>query len=367
MTNLTSRALVLDSIDEPMTVKTFDVRDPGVGEVRVALKASGVCHSDLHTRDGGWGSNFPVILGHEGAGVIEAIGDGVKGVEVGDHVILAWVAPCRSCARCAAGQGWACAEGNDFSFDIERAGLSHEGLGIEPYLGLGTFSERLVLSSTAVVPIPRDVPFDVAALIGCAVATGTGAVLHNAGVEAGSSVAVVGCGGVGLSIVMGSQIAGAYPIIAVDISDEKLQLATTFGATHVVNAANTEDVDAAVRAIVPDGVDYSFDAVGHTATATSALSVMSMAGTAVLVGMPSEGTSLAIDPLALSASGQTIIGSNYGGTVPLVDFPMLSELYLAGRLPVDLMISHRIGLDEVEHAFEEMRAGRRARSVVTFD
>lgn len=363
----TTRALVLDSIDAPMQVQDLEVRQPDRGEVLVHLRASGVCHSDLHTRDGGWGTNFPVILGHEGAGVVDEVGPGVDGVEVGDHVILAWVAPCRRCARCAAGKGWACSRGNDFTFDAEHAALTRNGIGVEPYLGLGTLAGHVVVPHTAVVPVPKAVPFDVAALIGCAVTTGTGAVFRNAGVEAGASVAIVGCGGVGLSIVMGARIAGANPIIAIDVSTEKLDLAKDLGATHTIEEADTANVDAAVREIAAEGVDYSFDAVGRTETATTALTVLSMAGTTVLVGMPAEGTQLPIDPLTVSAYGQTIVGSNYGATVPLVDFPLLSELHLAGLLPVEKLISHHIGLDEVEHAFAEMRAGRRARSVVVFD
>lgn len=363
---LTVSALVLEAVDQPMKVQTLSLNPPARGEVLVKLGASGVCHSDLHTRDGGWGAHFPLVLGHEGAGKVEAIGDGVEGVEVGDHVILAWVAPCRRCAMCARGKGWACHRGNDFFFDASTAPLRRDGKGVDQYLGLGTFANRVVVPQTAVVPIPKSVPFDVAALIGCAVATGTGAVFRNAKVAAGSSAAVVGCGGVGLSIVMGAHIAGAYPIIAIDVSDEKLELARSLGATHTVRGGSSAEADAGVREILADGVEFSFDAVGHPTTMDTALMILAVAGTAVLVGMPAEGAKLEIDPLKISAMGQTVIGSNYGATVPLSAFPRLCDLYLAGLLRVDELISHRITLDDVEAAFGEMRAGRRARSVVVY-
>lgn len=360
-------ALVLEAVDQPMKVETLRLDAPQQGQVRVRLRASGVCHSDLHTRDGGWAAGLPLVLGHEGAGVVESLGDGVDGLSVGDHVILAWVAPCGRCRMCATGRGWACHQGNDFSFDADRAPLHRDGDGVDQYLGLGTFADCVVVPRTAVVPIAKAIPFDVAALIGCAVTTGAGAVFHNAKVAAGSSVAVVGCGGVGLSIVMAARIAGAYPIIAIDVTDEKLERARTLGATHIVQGGTSEQTDSRVRDIVPSGVEYSFDAVGHPATMNTALTILAMAGTAVLVGMPSEGVTLEIDPLTISAMGQTIVGSNYGATVPLSDFPRLGELYLAGMLPVEELISHRIKLDQVEEAFAEMRAGRRARSVIVYD
>ena len=364
---VTVRALVLDAIDRHMRLESFAMRPPRTGEVQVALRASGVCHSDLRTRLGDWGSELPIVLGHEGAGVVEALGEGVGGISVGDHVVLAWVASCGRCRRCASGQAWACPAGNDVPFHEPSAPLRRGDQGVAQFLGLGTFAERVVVPQTAVVPIPRDVPFDVAALIGCAVSTGTGAVFHNARLRPGDSAVVLGCGGVGLSAVMGARVAGAHTIIAVDVNPEKLDLAGELGATHRVLGSTPAETVAGVRHIAPDGVDHAFETVGHPSTMRTAIDLLGMAGSAVLVGMPAEGTTLTIDPLELAARGQRIIGSNSGGTSPAADFATLCKLYLAGRLPVDRLISHRIGLDEVEQAFDEMADGRRARSVVVFD
>ena len=233
-----------------------------------------------------------------------------------------------------------------------------------PYLGLGTMAEYTVAPESAVVAIPREVPFDVASLIGCSVTTGVGAVLNNAAVTAGSSAVVIGCGGVGLSVIMGLALAGAHPIIAVDISREKLDAAVRFGATHTVVAGDTMVAD--ISAIVADGVDYSFEAIGRVESIEQLPSITRAGGTAVIVGLPPVGHRVTIDPLSFAELGLTLVGSNYGGAVPLVDFPRIADLYLAGKLPLDDLISDRVGLGDINEALDAMRRGERTRSVIVF-
>ena len=361
--------LVLREHGEQMRVEALSLREPRGVEVLVKMRAAGVCHSDLHARDGGWSTPMPTVLGHEGAGVVVAVGDAVTSVNVGDHVMLSWVAPCRNCVPCAAGRGWACIAGNDFSGTTAAASeLSiqdgHTG-GVNNYLGVGSFAEYSLLSETAVVAIPDAVPFDVAALMSCSVATGVGAVFNDAQVTAGSRVVVFGAGGIGLSIVMACRLAGASQVIVIDVTARKLETAREIGATTTINAIETDPVQA-VNEILSLGADIVFDAVGRISTMEQALQVLSRGGSCVLVGMPAEGERLSIDPLSLSSMGQTIVGSNFGSTVPLRDFPKLCAMYLAGQLPVEKLMSEHITLDGVEAAFERMKQGEGTRAVVSY-
>ncbi|MDT0570272.1 Zn-dependent alcohol dehydrogenase [Streptomyces sp. DSM 3412] len=366
----TTRALVYLAPDQPLADRTLTLGAPRPGEVQVRLRASGVCHSDLHSRDGDWGTPTPIVLGHEGAGVVERVGEGVRDVVPGDHVVLAWAAPCRRCRHCVAGKAWACRNNRceDNLLPDGTARLAMDGEPVLQHIGLGTFSERAVVAESAVIPLPKEIPWDVASLLGCGVATGVGAVFNSAQVRPGDAVAVIGCGGVGLSAVMGARAAGAHPVIAIDLSPEKLALAEELGATHtVLGGDDPAAVVAAVRDIVDDGVDHAFECAGHPATMSLSTAVLGVGGTAVLVGMPPSGTKFALDPLALSMSGQRVVGCTYGASVPAVDFPRLARLYLAGLLPVGELISHRIGLGEVDQALDALRRRERARSVVMFD
>ncbi len=364
----TALAAVHDGSSPRLDVRTTHVADPRPGEVLVRLRASGVCGSDRHVLDGEWQLPTPTVMGHEGAGVVEAVGEGVQDVAVGDHVVLSWYYPCRRCAACASGRAWACTgtRSNECVLPDGTTRVSDERGQLFPYLAVGTMSEYAVVTESAAVRVPEELPFDVASLIGCSVTTGVGAVVNNARVPAGASAVVVGTGGVGLSVVMGLALVGADPVIAVDVSDERLETARSLGATHAVRA-DTQDVAAAVARITGGGADYAFEAIGRIPSIELVPSLLAPGGTGVLVGLPAAGSKAAIDVLELAEGGKSLIGSNYGGAVPSLDFPRLARLHLAGRLPVDELISHRIALTEVNEAFDAMRAGQRTRSVIVFD
>ncbi|HEX2317324.1 MAG TPA: alcohol dehydrogenase catalytic domain-containing protein [Thermomonospora sp.] len=363
----TAMAAVHDGRGSTLDVREVWVADPGPGEVLVRLGASGVCGSDRHVLDGEWSLPSPTVMGHEGAGTVEAVGAGVTDVAPGDNVILSWYYPCRRCRACAAGKAWACTgtRSNECLLPDGTTRLSDDNGMVYPYLAVGTMSEYTVVPESAAVRVPSDLPFDVASLIGCSITTGVGAVTNNARVPSGASAVVVGCGGVGLAVVMGLVLAGAYPIIAVDTSAEKLAAARSFGATHTVQAG--PGVAAEVAEITGGGADFAFEVIGRVETIETLPSLLTTGGVGVLVGLPPEGARAGIDVLELAESGKTLIGSNYGGAVPSLDFPRLADLYLAGRLPLDSLISHRVRLEEVNEAFDAMRAGTRTRSVIVFD
>ena len=365
----TARAAVHPGTGDRLEIRTVTVADPGPGEVLVRLGASGVCGSDRHVLDGEWHLPSPTVMGHEGAGVVEAVGAGVQDVAVGDHVVLSWYYPCRRCRACAQGKAWACTgtRSNECVLPDGSTRLTGaDGGTVYPYLALGTMGEYAVVPESAAVRIPAEVPFEVASLIGCSITTGVGAVVNNARVPAGASAVVLGCGGVGLAVVMGLALVGADPIVAVDTSEEKLAAARSFGATHTVRAG-AEDVPARVRELTDGGADFAFEVIGRTETIEQVPGLLGTAGTGVLVGLPAEGQKAAIDVLELAESGKTLVGSNYGGAVPSIDFPRVARLYLDGKLPLDDLISHRVRLDEVNEAFDAMRAGQRTRSVIVFD
>jgi S-(hydroxymethyl)glutathione dehydrogenase / alcohol dehydrogenase len=318
--------------------------DPVADQVRVRLTASGVCHSDLHAFNGEWTVPLPLVLGHEGAGVVEAVGPAVRDVVVGDHVVLSWFAPCRRCRACAAGRAWLC---------TGTRALEHPSAlpGVHAYLGLGTFAEATVVPESAVVPIEEAVPPEVAALIGCSVATGVGAVLNTAGVRAGESAVVVGCGGVGQAIVLGLVLAGADPIVAVEESAERREQALALGATAAVEVAEGE-------------FDHAFEAIGRAATLEALPGLLVRGGQAIIVGMPAEGVRVSIDPFDLADQGKRLIGCNYGSSVPAIDFPRLARLYLAGRLPLDKLVGRRRGLDQAQVALDDLRDAVGLRTVL---
>jgi S-(hydroxymethyl)glutathione dehydrogenase / alcohol dehydrogenase len=341
---------------------------PGPGEVCVAITAAGVCHSDLHVRRGDWAVPAPLVMGHEGAGVITAVGPDVSGLAEGDHVVLSWVAPCGQCRYCMAGHPARC---NFAATVVAPSGvlmdgtsrLSLRGQRIAHYLGVSSFAEHAVVPASGAIKIREDAPLDVVALVGCAVATGVGAVRNTAAVETAATVAVIGCGGVGLSVIQGARLAGASQIIAVDIRPEKTALAVRLGATEQVDASATDPV-AAVRDLVPDGVDYAFDAIGLTSTTGQAIGMLGLGGAAVLVGLPPDGATVSFEPLALAESDQRILGSNYGSVRPAVDIPALVDQFMDGHLLLNEMISARLPLESAAAALDDLESGHALRTLL---
>lgn len=364
---ITARAaLQPDPGARQLEIRTVDVAEPGPGQVRVRMGASGVCGSDRHVLEGDWTMPSPTVLGHEGAGTVEALGDGVTGFAEGDRVVMTWFQPCLACAACREGRTWVCtaASSEQCLLPDGTTPMSQDGAPIYPYLAVGSMSEYVVVPQQALVKIPEDVPFDVAALIGCSVATGVGAVLNDAEVKAGRGAVVIGAGGVGLCIIMGLALAGASPIIAADVNPESLELAREFGATHTV--LSDASLPEKVREITGEGAEYAFEAIGRPQTIAQMPACLKRGGTAVIVGLPPQDAPVQIDALALAEEGKRLLGSNYGSTVPARDFPLLARLYLDGKLPVDRLITNRVGLDGVNDAFELMRQGARGRSVLVY-
>jgi len=346
-------------------LREVEVRAPRAGEVEIEVRAAGVCHSDLHVVSGDWPADRPLVLGHEAAGVVTAVGDGVAAVRPGDHVVLSWFAPCRACRRCAAGQAWLCtgtkAVENTLP-DGTTPFAGADGAELWPYLGLGAFTGRVVVPESAAVKVPDELPFAVGALLGCSVTTGVGAVTHTAGVRPGESAVVIGTGGVGLSVVMGLRLAGAYPIVAVDLSAERLAAARAFGATHTLDGGQVD-----VAAWCQDelgGVDYAFEAIGSPRVIESLPGMLTSGGAAVLVGMAAVDATGSFNLFELADQGKRILGCNYGSSVGEIDIPMLARLYLAGRLPLDDLVGVTRPLAEAATAFDELRAGTGLRSVL---
>jgi S-(hydroxymethyl)glutathione dehydrogenase/alcohol dehydrogenase len=367
------QAAVIERAGEASTVETLRLDDPRPGEVLVRMTASGVCHSDLHVRDGDWDRPGPIVLGHEGAGVIEAVGAGLDPSAVGLAVALSWYAPCLRCRECQRGRQWLCS-GSPSLHHAQADGTTRlaraDGSPVLAYLSIGTMATAQVVPATAVVPMPEGVPPEVAALIGCGVSTGVGAVIKTAEVPAGSTVAVIGLGGVGLSCVMGAVLAGARRIVAVDVNRAKIDLAGELGATHWVHA-DPKSPDATIEGIRvaagEGGPDYVFEAIGLPATIEQAVAALPPGGTAILVGLTAFGQTASFEAFLFVDGGRRIIGSNYGSAVAAIDFPRYAEWYLAGRLPIDRLIDRRLPLGELEDAFDRLRAGEGARQVVTFD
>lgn len=363
------RAAVIDRPGAPLVVEELSLDEPRAGEVRVRMLASGVCHSDLHVRDGEWERPGPIVLGHEGAGVVEALGPGVSGLRTGQLVALTWYAPCLGCRACQSGRQWACSGSPSVTHRmVDGTTRLHRASGddVLAYLSIGTFAEAQIVPQTAAVPMPDGVPAEVAALIGCCVSTGVGAVVKTARVEAGASVVVFGLGGVGLSVVMGAALAGAARIVAVDRVAAKLAVARELGATHGIVATEGDETLAAIRDATDGGPDYAFEAIGLPATVEQAIEVLPPGGTAVLIGLTPFGVHASFEVFPFVDGSRRILGSNYGYAVAALDFPRYAELHLAGRLPIERLVDRRITLDAIEDAFERMRRGEGLRSMVMF-
>jgi len=356
------KAAVLREINKPLIIEDVQVDNPAPREVLVRTAAAGVCHSDYHFMNGSYATSLPSIMGHESSGIVEKVGSDVSYLKPGDHVISCMSMFCGNCSYCLTGKPYGC----DNLDDIAREGrVVKEGEVVQQGYNLGSFAEQMLLHEHALVKIRKDMPLDRAALIGCAVMTGVGSVIHTAQVAPGSTVAVLGCGGVGLSAINGAAIAGAGRIIAIDVVDEKLELARQFGATDGINANTHNPVEAIVE-MTNGGVDYAFEALGLKQTCEQAFNMIRPSGTACIIGMVPEGQKIEIN-VANLLSDRRLIGSNMGSNAFRVDMPRLVDFYLQGRLNLDDLISKRVALEQINEAYAEMLSGTVARSVIGFD
>ncbi|WP_181788994.1 S-(hydroxymethyl)mycothiol dehydrogenase [Streptomyces phytophilus] len=354
------RAVVARAKNQPVEIATVVVPDPGPGEAVVAVQACGVCHTDLHYREGGINDDFPFLLGHEAAGVVESVGDGVTDVAPGDFVVLNWRAVCGRCRACERGRPWYC-------FDTRNAMQKmtlKDGTELAPALGIGAFAEKTLVAAGQCTKVDPEASPAAAGLLGCGVMAGLGAALNTGNVGRGDSVAVIGCGGVGGAAVMGARLAGAGKIIAIDVDERKLTTATGLGATHTVDARATDPVEAVRELTGGNGADVVIEAVGRPETYKQAFYARDLAGTVVLVGVPTPEMKLELPLLDVFGRGGALKSSWYGDCLPSRDFPMLIDLYRQGRLDLDAFVSETIELDGVEAAFARMQAGDVLRSVV---
>ncbi len=386
------RGAVFLGPDAGFRVEELLLHPPGPGEVLVRMLASGVCHSDLHVLDGDWARPAPVVMGHEGAGIVEAVGPGREAVgpgreavgprreateprveagpRPGDLVVLAWTAPCGACPACARGEGFLCDDPRGAGHRLAPADVRlrrPDGTPVGVYSGIGTLATHQVVAAEAAIPVDRRLPAAEAALVGCAVTTGVGAVVRTAGVRSGETVVVIGLGGVGLSAVMGAVLAGAARVVAVDRASAKLDLARAIGATDGVLAGDVPATRGALLGLLPGGADHVVEAIGLAATAELALEVVRPGGTVTLVGMTPQGVRAGIDVYAFVERGIRLLGSNYGSAIPAETFPDLARAAVAGRLPIGRLIEERIGIEDLGAAFAALRRGDGARRVVMFD
>ena len=357
------QAVVFRDPDSPVEVVDAHLASPRAGEVRVKIAAAGVCHSDLHVKRGEWDAPAPLVMGHEGSGVVVELGAGVTSLAEGDHVVLSWVPPCGECRYCQQGHEARCQKvvdvnnANGSLFDgTSRLSSAESGEALHHYLSVSSFAEEVVVPVSGAIKVRDDAPLDVISVVGCAVATGVGAVLNTAAVEPGAIVAVIGCGGVGLNVVQGAKLAGAERIVAIDVVESKTAMAMQFGATDRIDASQSDAV-AQLRALIPDGVDYAFDAIGRTTTTEQAVQMLGLGGAAVIVGLPPTGAKASFEPLVLAEADQRILGSNYGSVRPSIDIPALVDRYMDGQLKLDPLISGRRPLSEAAAALDDLEAG----------
>jgi S-(hydroxymethyl)mycothiol dehydrogenase len=354
------RAVIARAEGAPVETVTIVVPDPGPGEAVVRVRACGVCHTDLHYRQGGISDAFPFLLGHEAAGVVESVGEGVTDVSPGDFVILNWRAVCGRCRACLRGRPWYCFD----TRNAEQKMTLLDGTELSPALGIGAFAEKTLVAAGQCTKVDPAAPAAAAGLRGCGVMAGIGAAINTGNVGRGDNVAVIGCGGVGDAAVIGSKLAGAARIIAVDIDDRKLATAKKLGATHTVNSCETNAVEAIRELTGGFGADVVIEAVGRPETYKQAFYARDLAGTVVLVGVPTPEMRLELPLLDVFGRGGALKSSWYGDCLPSRDFPVLIDLYLQGRLDLDAFVTGTIALDEVESAFERMDGGEVLRSVV---
>lgn len=356
----TVQGVVARSKGAPVELTEVVVPDPGPGEAVVQVQACGVCHTDLHYREGGINDDFPFLLGHEAAGVVEAVGEGVTDVSPGDFVVLNWRAVCGSCRACLKGKPWYCFATHNASQKMTLA----DGTELSPALGIGAFVEKTLVHSGQCTKVDPSASAAAVGLLGCGVMAGFGAAVNTGGVTRGDSVAVIGCGGVGNAAVAGARVAGATTIVAVDVDDRKLEWAKGFGATHTVNSREVDAVEAVKELTGGFGADVVVEAVGRPETYEQAFYMRDLAGTVVLVGVPTPDMKIELPMIEVFGRGGALKSSWYGDCLPSRDFPMLVDLYRQGRFDLDAFVSETIGLGDVEAAFDKMHEGEVLRSVV---
>ncbi len=359
-----TKAAVCRDFKKPLVIEEIDLAGPGDGEVRVKLAACAICHSDILFMTGAWGGVLPAVYGHEASGVVAETGPGVTNVKAGDHVVVTLIRSCGTCHYCAQGEQVICE--TKFPLDAKSPLTGADGAPITHGLRTGAFAEQVVVEASQVVAIPKDVPLDSASLLACGVITGLGAVKNAAQVPAGCNVAVIGTGGVGLNSVQGAALCGARTVIAVDLSDDKLEAARAFGATHTVNS-RTEDAGDFIRSVTDGrGADYAFVTVGVKQAFESAFNYVARAGSVVIVGMPPTGTMVEFDPDALAGGNRRVIGTKMGSTNIAVDIPTLVDLYKQDRLKLDELITGRYRLEEINEAVASVLRGEALRNVIVF-
>lgn len=356
----TVRGVIARAKGAPVTVENIVIPDPGPGEAVVDISACGVCHTDLHYREGGINDEFPFLLGHEAAGVVESVGEGVTDVAPGDFVVLNWRAVCGQCRACLRGRPWYCFN----THNATQKMTLEDGTELSPALGIGAFVDKTLVAAGQCTKVDPSASPAAVGLLGCGVMAGLGAAINTGNVQRGDSVAVIGCGGVGSAAIAGARLANAGTIIAIDIDDRKLEWARGMGATHTVNASDGDVVEAVQALTGGFGADVVIDAVGRPETWKQAFYARDLAGTVVLVGVPTPDMQLEIPLLDVFGRGGSLKSSWYGDCLPSRDFPMLVDLYLQGRLDLDAFVTETIGIDDVEAAFAKMHEGGVLRSVV---
>jgi S-(hydroxymethyl)mycothiol dehydrogenase len=353
------RAVVAKRVKEPVSIETIRVPDPGPTEALVKVLACGVCHTDLHYRQGAINDEFPFLLGHEASGIVEAVGSNVNNVAPGDFVVLAWRAPCGTCRSCMRGRPWYC-----FASGNAAQKMTLDGVALSPALGIGAFAEKTLVHAGQCVKVDPAADPAAAGLIGCGVMAGIGAAMYTGNVQQGDTVAVFGCGGVGDAAILGARLRGARRIIAIDLDDRKLEWAKDFGATHTVNAQREDPVEAVKALTDGNGADVCIEAVGHPEVMKQAFFARDLAGTLVQVGVPNPTMTIELPMIEFFGRGGALKPSWYGDCLPSRDFPLLIDHHIAGRIDLGRFVSERIGLDGVEDAFHRMERGEVLRSVV---
>ena len=359
------RAAVCREFGKPLVIEEVKLSEPNDNDVRIKLKACSICHSDVSFADGIWGGQLPAVYGHEGAGIVEAVGAGVTDYAIGDHVIVTLVRHCGECHFCSDDVEVLC-EGE---FDLSRKGpiTNASGESLEQAMNCGAFAEEVLVHESQLQKAPKDMPFDVASLLACGVITGYGAVAHASQLREGQHAVVIGCGGVGLNALQGASLKGAGSVIAMDLEADKRKLALEFGATHAIDPRDGDVVDQVMQITDGRGADYVFVTVGAKSAIDSAQNYITKNGTVVIVGMPSSDTRGDYDPGTMAAWGQKIIGTKMGSSVIAVDIPQLLQLYTSGKYKLDELISGRFKLEEINQALDEVRSGKAIKNVIVFD
>ncbi|MCC6495784.1 MAG: zinc-binding dehydrogenase [Propionibacteriaceae bacterium] len=364
-------AAVFEEVGKRLEIEELELDPPSSGEVLVKLKATGLCRSDYHVMAGDWRSHGPLVLGHEGAGVVEAVGSGVTSLQIGDHVILSWSPACGRCLQCLVGRPALCHAIQETAYRNLMADgttrLHRDDVDVHAFCGCGTFATHAVVAQSAAIKVAKDIPFDIAALVGCAVATGIGAVWNTAKVAPGDSVLVVGCGGVGWAAIAAARVAGAMVIVAADPNPKALEAAEEAGATHTVQIGEGDVRDEIRRITELQGVDYAFDTIGRQDAIRLGFETLRPGGSLVCVGMPKDGTQLGVDVLELIRQEKTIMGSWYGSCQPALDFPRILKANQTGMIQLSGLVGNSISLDQINAGFDLMASGTVGRTVIALD